>query len=56
MVGGATDKPVPKGKADSSTPKGQQGDKPNTGGGMSGLLEAKKRAQEKIKEREEGKQ
>jgi uncharacterized membrane protein len=56
IVGGATDKPLPKGKTDTSTPKGQQGDKPNSGGGMSGLLEAKKRAQEKIREREEGKQ
>ncbi len=54
VVGGATDKPVPKDKSSStSTPKGQQGDKPNTG--MGGLLEAKKRAQEKIREREEGK-
>lgn len=56
VVGGATNKPVPKGKAETSTPKGQQGDKPGSGGGMSGLLEAKKRAQEKIREREEGKQ
>ena len=54
VVGGATDKPTPKGPATPGTPKGQQGDKPGTGGGMSGLLDAKRKAQEEIKRREEG--
>ena len=52
IVGGATDKPVNVPK-NAGTPKGQQGDKPNTGGGMSGLLDAKRKAQEEIKRREE---
>ena len=53
LVGGASDKPVPKAKP-GATPKGQQGDKPSAGGGMSGLLDAKRKAQEEIKRREEG--
>ena len=48
VIGGATDKPVPKGPAGKVTPKGQQGDKPGTGGGMSDLMEAKRRARENI--------
>ena len=48
VIGGATDKPVPKGPAGKVTPKGQQGDKPGTGGGMSDLIEAKRRARENI--------
>jgi uncharacterized membrane protein len=49
VVGGATDKPLtapPK----KIQPKGQQGE---SGGGMSNLMAAKKRAQEKIREREQ---
>lgn len=54
VVGGATDKPTPKSKPTGQTPKGQQGDKPGTAGGMSGLLDAKRKAQEEIRRREEG--
>ena len=54
VVGGATDKPTPQSRPTGQPPKGQQGDKPGTGGGMSGLLDAKRKAQEEIKRREEG--
>ena len=53
LLGGATDKPTPKAGPTTGTPKGQQGDKPSAGGGMSGLLDAKRKAQEEIKRREE---
>ena len=53
VIGGATDKPVPKGPAGKVTPKGQQGDKPGTGGGgMSDLMEAKRRARERMRDQE----
>ena len=48
VVGGATDKPVPKPPA-AAQPKGAQ-----SGGGMGSLMEAKRRAQEKIREKEKG--
>jgi len=51
VVGGATNKPVPSAPKTKVTPKGQQ---PESGGNvMGGLMAAKKRAQEKIKEREQ---
>lgn len=53
IVGGATDKALPNATRSTSTPKGQQGDKPSAGGGMSGLLDAKRKAQEEIRRREE---
>jgi hypothetical protein len=49
VVGGATDKPVPP-PPKKIQPKGQQPE----AGSMSGLMAAKKRAQEKIREREQG--
>lgn len=49
VVGGATDKPVPP-PPKKVQPKGQQGE---SGGGMSSLMAAKKRAQEKIREKEQ---
>ena len=52
VIGGATDKPVPKGPAGKVTPKGQQGDKPGQGGGMSDLMEAKRRARERMRDQE----
>ena len=48
VVGGATDKPVPKGPAGKVTPKGQQPERPGAGGDMSSLMEAKRRARENI--------
>jgi Ca-activated chloride channel homolog len=51
VVGGATDKPLPKAAPSSTPPKGQQPEP----GGIGSLMEAKRRAQEKIREREEGK-
>ena len=48
LVGGATDKPVPKGPAKPARPKGLSGDKPGEGGGMSSLMEAKRRAREQL--------
>lgn len=49
VVGGATDKPVPKGPGGKVTPKGQRPDKPGASGeGMSSLMEAKRRARENI--------
>jgi uncharacterized membrane protein len=51
VVGGATNKPVPSAPKGKVTPKGQQ---PEAGGNtMGGLMAAKKRAQEKIREREQ---
>jgi hypothetical protein len=51
VVGGATNKAVPSAPKGKVTPKGQQ---PESGGNtMGGLMAAKKRAQEKIKEREQ---
>jgi Ca-activated chloride channel family protein len=49
VIGGATDKPIPKAPAKPQPPKG-------TGepGGMGSLMEAKRRAQAKIKEKEQG--
>ncbi|MFT3786762.1 MAG: hypothetical protein QM770_11445 [Tepidisphaeraceae bacterium] len=52
-LGGATDKPVAPAKP-SGPSKGEQGDRPSAGG-MGSLLEAKRRAQQKIKDAEEGK-
>ena len=53
VVGGASDKPVPKGPAKPATPKGMQGERPGeAGGGMSSLMEAKRRARERLKEQE----
>jgi uncharacterized membrane protein len=52
MIGGATDKPVSTSKPATERPKGEQGDK---GGGMGSLMEAKRRAQQKIRDAEEGK-
>jgi hypothetical protein len=48
VVGGATDKPVPP-PPKKIEPKGAQ-----AGGGMGSLMEAKRRAQQKIKEKEQG--
>jgi hypothetical protein len=48
IVGGATDKPVPP-PPKKIQPKGQQPE----GGSMSGLMAAKKRAQDKIREKEQ---
>ena len=49
VVGGASDKPVPKGRPDAK-PKGLQGERPSEGGGMSSLMEAKRRARERMKD------
>lgn len=49
LVGGASDKPIPKGPAKPVRPKGMQGDKPSEGG-MSSLMEAKRRARERMRE------
>ena len=49
IVGGATDKPIPSAPK-KIEPKG--GGEP--GGGMSNLMEAKRRAQQKIKDKEKG--
>ncbi len=51
VVGGATDKPLPSAPK-KIEPKGQQAGKADT---MGGLMEAKRRAQQKIKDQEEGK-
>ncbi len=51
VVGGATNKAVPPPSKAKVTPKGQQGETP--GNTMGGLMAAKKRAQEKIKEKEQ---
>lgn len=48
LVGGASNKPIPKGPAKPAKPKGLQGDKPGEGGGMSSLMEAKRRAREQL--------
>jgi hypothetical protein len=48
IVGGATDKPVPP-PPKKIQPKGQQGEAPNT---MGGLMAAKRRAQDKIRDKE----
>ena len=48
VVGGATDKPVPRGPGGKITPKGQQPERPGLGGDMSSLMEAKRRARENI--------
>ena len=50
VVGGATDKPVPKAPANPQ-PKGTA---PGEAGGMGSLMEAKRRAQAKIREKEQG--
>jgi hypothetical protein len=51
VVGGATNKAIPSAPKGKVTPKGQQPESPaNT---MGGLMAAKRRAQEKIKEREQ---
>lgn len=50
IVGGATDKPIPAAPK-KIEPKGAQ---PGTGGHMGGLMAAKKRAQQQIKEKEQG--
>jgi hypothetical protein len=53
LVGGASDKPVPQGPAGRKvTPKGQQPDKPGQGGGMGDLMEAKRRARERMRDQE----
>lgn len=49
VMGGATDKPVPSAPKDVK-PKGLQGD---TGGGMDSLLEAKRRARERMEKKDE---
>ncbi len=49
VTGGATDKPIPKAPPKPQPPKG------DAGGGMGSLMEAKRRAQQKIKDKEEGK-
>ncbi|CAN5535242.1 VWA domain-containing protein [soil metagenome] len=51
VVGGATDKPLPSAPK-KIEPKGTQPGKPDT---MGGLMEAKRRAQQKIRDQEEGK-
>jgi Ca-activated chloride channel family protein len=48
IVGGATDKPIP------SAPKKIEPKGVQSGGGMSNLMEAKRRAQQQIKDREKG--
>ena len=52
VIGGATDKPIPKAPPKPQPPKGTA---PGEAGGMSSLMEAKRRAQQKIKDKEEGK-
>ena len=52
VVGGASDKPVPKGPVKPATPKGMGGERPGEGGGMSSLMEAKRRARERLKEQD----
>jgi uncharacterized membrane protein len=47
VVGGASDKPIPAARKAPDQPKGLQ-----TGGGMSSLMEAKRRAQQMMKDRE----
>ena len=47
VVGGASDKPIPKAPAKPQPPKG------DAGGGMGSLMEAKRRAQAKIREKEQ---
>ena len=49
IVGGATDKPVPKAPPKPQPPKGSTGE----AGGMGSLMEAKRRAQAKIREKEQ---
>jgi hypothetical protein len=51
VVGGATDKPIPSAPK-KVQPKGGTG--PETGSSISGLMAAKRRAQEKIREKEQG--
>jgi Ca-activated chloride channel family protein len=50
VIGGATDKPIPKAPPKPQPPKG------DAGGGMGSLMEAKRRAQAKIREKEQGDQ
>ena len=50
VVGGATDKPIPKAPAKPQPPKGTG----EPGGGMSSLMEAKRRAQQKMKDQGKG--
>ncbi len=47
VIGGATDKPIPKAAPKPQPPKG------DAGGGMGSLMEAKRRAQAKIREKEQ---
>jgi hypothetical protein len=53
VVGGATDKPIPSAPK-KVQPKGGSG--PESGSSISGLMAAKKRAQEQIRKKEEGEQ
>ncbi|HSI34689.1 MAG TPA: hypothetical protein VK986_13965 [Tepidisphaeraceae bacterium] len=52
VLGGATNKSIPAAPKTPAKPKGQQGETP--GNVMGGLMAAKRRAQDKIKEKEEG--
>jgi hypothetical protein len=53
-VGGATDKPIPS-APQKPHPKADSPDKTRESDAFSGLMAAKKRAQDKIREKEEGK-
>jgi hypothetical protein len=51
LVGGASDKPIPRDAKSPLKPKGLQGEKPGEGG-MSSLMEAKRRARERMRDEE----
>ncbi len=55
VVGGATDKPIPTAPK-KAHPKSDSPDKTRESDAFSGLMAAKKRAQDKIREKEEGKE